>query len=238
MKRKFEDCILEINREINKQRNKWTTSFWSFCDFEDVAQTIRVHIYNKWSSWDQERPLGPWCATIISNQIKNLIRNNFASHAKPCIRCPFSQGEGFDDDKEGLCAITTDGTQCSECPLFARWEKTKKSAHNVKTPISLEAAAHTPLAETLVCKVQEFDFEGAFEDLNKKIKEKLKSAKMYKAYEMLFVLKNTDEEVAKFMGYKTTEKNRAAGYKQIRNLKNKFKNMAKLILSKKDLFNE
>jgi hypothetical protein len=135
-----------------------------------------------------------------------------------------------------LCAITTNGTQCSECPLFARWEKSKKDAYNVKVPLSIEGSSHSSVADTIFAPSGELDFEKAFADLNSKIKERLKNQKLYRAYEMLFVEKHTDEEVAKFMGYKSTEANRAAGYKQIRNLKARFKELAKDILDKKDIF--
>jgi vacuolar-type H+-ATPase subunit H len=41
-----------------------------------------------------------------------------------------------------------------------------------------------------------------------------------------------EEEVAKVMGYKTTEKGRKAGYKQLKNLKKIFKEKAINILKK------
>ena len=61
-------------------------------DYDDVCQIIRLHIYKKWHLWDQSRPFKPWASMIISNQIKNLIRNNYSSFAKPCLRCPHNMG--------------------------------------------------------------------------------------------------------------------------------------------------
>jgi hypothetical protein len=52
---------------------------------------------------------------------------------------------------------------------------------------------------------------------------------------MLFFEERTEEEVAKFMGYKTNEKNRAAGYKQIKNLKKMLKLKAQKIISENDI---
>jgi hypothetical protein len=52
---------------------------------------------------------------------------------------------------------------------------------------------------------------------------------------MLFFEDRDDEYVAKFMGYKTNEKNRMIGYKQIKNLKKLFKDKALEILDNKDI---
>jgi len=52
---------------------------------------------------------------------------------------------------------------------------------------------------------------------------------------MLFVENHTEEKVAQFLGYKTTEKKRSAGYKQIKNLKKIFQEKVKQILSERDI---
>ena len=44
-----------------------------------------------------------------------------------------------------------------------------------------------------------------------------------------------EEEVARFLGFKTTEKRRSAGYKQINNLKKIFQDKAKQIIKSKDI---
>ena len=54
-------------------------------------------------------------------------------------------------------------------------------------------------------------------------------------YQMLFIENKTEEEVAKKMGYRTNEKGRKAGYKQIKNLKKTFKQKILSILEKKDI---
>ena len=45
-----------------------------------------------------------------------------------------------------------------------------------------------------------------------------------------------DEEVAAALGYRTTEKGRKAGYKQLKNLKKQFKSRAEKILKTQDIF--
>lgn len=99
-------------------------------DFSDVKQIISLHIYRKWEQYDPNKgDVGAWANTIISNQIKNLRRNLFDTISRPCLRCAAAEGDE-------LCAIYQ--KQCSACPLFRRWEKTKKSAHDIKLPVAQE----------------------------------------------------------------------------------------------------
>ena len=79
-KLKFEDCIESIDSEISKRRGRWNLTALSWMDFDDVAQIIRIHIFKKWHLYDQSKSLAPWINTLISNQIKNLIRNNYGNY--------------------------------------------------------------------------------------------------------------------------------------------------------------
>ena len=118
-KREFEDCISEIDLEIKKRKNKWSLTSLAWMDYDDVSQIIRIHIYKKWDMYDQEKPLGPWLNRLITNQIKNLIRNNYGNYCRPCLKCAAAEGE-----KD--CNIYE--KQCSDCPLYSHWEKNKKRA--------------------------------------------------------------------------------------------------------------
>ena len=55
-------------------------------------------------------------------------------------------------------------------------------------------------------------------------------------YKMLFIDHLDEELVAKVLGYKSNEKGRKAGYKQIKNLKNLYKKTAKRICGENDIF--
>ena len=59
--------------------------------------------------------------------------------------------------------------------------------------------------------------------------------KHYEVYEDLFVKNLSEDEVAKKLGYTTNEKNRKAGYKQIKNLKKMFKEKAVTVIKQKDI---
>ena len=116
---------------LKKYRPKWQLSALAWIDYDDVCQIIRFHIYKKWHLWDQTRPFKPWASMIISNQIKNLIRNNYSSFAKPCLRCPHNMGAT-------TCDWTKSREQDESCPDFNKWRKKKERAFNIKLPLALE----------------------------------------------------------------------------------------------------
>jgi hypothetical protein len=78
------------------------------------------------------------------------------------------------------------------------------------------------------------DIDSAAKKLSKAIKPHL-SSRHFKAFSMLFIENRTEEEVAKFLGFKTNEKKRSAGYKQIKNLKKIFQEKAKEIIKNNDI---
>lgn len=200
----FEECIDEINNEINKRKNKWNLTVLAWMDFEDVSQILRIHIFNKWHLYDASRPLGPWINRVISSQIKNLIRNHYSNYARPCLKCAASEGD--------TCRIYE--KQCNSCPLYANWERSKKSAHDTKLPVSLETHAQ----EVYNKAEDSIDIERTALNIHSRMEQVLKPFE-WKVYRALYVDNLSEEEIAKRMGYKTSEKNRTPGYKQIKNIK-------------------
>jgi len=219
----FEEKSDIIAKAINKKRNKWHLSAIAWMDFDDVTQIIKLHIYKKWSMWDQDKPLEPWIGRIISNQLKNLIRNNYTNYVRPCLSCPHNGGED-------QCLISANGLQNNYCTLYAKWEKQKKAGYNLRMPVTIEN--HKQEIEQTVDS-NFFSFSSV-EILNAEMEKNLTS-KQFSAYIMLFFEEKNEEDVAKFMGYKTNEKNRMIGYKQIKNLKKLFKEKALEILKNKDI---
>jgi len=203
--REFEDCIKDIDAEITKRRGKWSLSAISWMDYEDVSQILRIHIYKKWHLYDQKKPLAPWLNRIISNQIKNLIRNNYGNYARPCLKCAASEGGD-------LCTIY--GKQDSTCPLFSNWENSKKIAHNIKIPVPLENHSQ----EVYNQSENKIDLNENIYRVHKKMQEILKPLE-WKVYNYLYIENKSEEETARLMGYKTNEQNRSPGYKQIKNIK-------------------
>jgi|TARA_R100000988_G_C3980534_1_gene156674 RNA polymerase sigma factor (sigma-70 family) len=220
-KPKFEDYIEQINEEIRKRKSKWNLTALSWMDFDDVSQIIRIHIFKKWHLYDTKKPLNPWINRIISNQIKNLIRNNYGNYCRPCLKC--AAAESGD-----LCYIY--GKQSEACPLFANWARTKKIAYNAKLPVSIEDHNN----EINLAEYTGVDVDALLLKLNVKMKEVLKPAE-WKIYKALYIENLSEEEVATMMGYKTNEKNRVPGYKQIKNVKKSIIIKAKKMLAEGEI---
>ena len=172
--------------------------------------------------------------------MKNILRNHYGNFSRPCLGCPFNsssaksgrQNNPANSFSEELCGFTASGIQCNECPLYAKWEKTKKAAYEIKMPLAMEYHAHEA---GQISSNYSFNLDENIEKINSEMKKSL-SDKQYEIYIMLFIKNIKEEEVAKKMGYKTSEKGRKAGYKQIKNLKKLFKEKAQAILKKKDIF--
>jgi DNA-directed RNA polymerase specialized sigma24 family protein len=229
----FEQKYKEIAVEIKKRRGKWFLNSLAWFDFQDVEQIICAHISKKWHQWDQNRPLGPWINKIITNQMKNILRNNYSNFVRPCLSCPFNQSRSSVDtgiSNGSLCGFTSSGLQDSECPLYLKWEKTKKSAYDIKMAVTIENHA----GEVACMSDKQIDIDRAAEKLNEEM-QKILPEKQYKVYKMLYVDHMDEVEVAKIMGYKTSEKGRKAGYKQLKNLKKLFKEKAISILKKGEI---
>lgn len=225
---KYEDKIDVIDEELSKRKNKWFLDSIPWVSFEDVEQIIRLHIYQKWDKWDQKRDLKPWVNKIITNQFKNILRNYYLNFARPCVGCPFNTDTGSESNS---CSFTKTGAQDHNCPLFKKWSKTKKYAHDVKIPSRIDAASF----DFLSSGSESFDITVAMRRVEKELKDIL-SEKMYNIYYMLFIDNKTEDEVASFLGYKSNEKGRAAGYKQIKNIKKKIKEQVIKIIKNEDIF--
>jgi hypothetical protein len=222
----FVDCLYIIDEELLKRRGKWRLTAIAWMDFDDVCQKIRLHIFNKWDQWDNLRPLRPWLNTIITNQITNLIRNNYSSFSKPCLQCPHNQGGN-------LCALYD--LQSSDCSAYAKWESSKKSACDIKLPVSIHETHFNQQDGSSLSAFDirdddsYIDYETKIKKFHERIKEKVTVVE-WKVYNYLYVENKNETETAKLMGYKTNEKNRSPGYKQIKKIKNKIYKIAQQII--------
>lgn len=220
---RFEDKLKEIEQALEKKRAKWDLDAVPYVDYDDIKQVIITHIYKKWHMWDQTKPIEPWLSRVVSNQFKNLLRNHYGNYARPCLKCPHNMGGNS-------CEITRSSIQDNSCAEYKDWEKRKKSAYDIKLAVTMEN--HT---NELYERQDEFiDLETATGKISIELKKTL-SEKQYTAFIMLFVENHSEEKVANYLGYKTTEKRRSAGYKQIKNLKRIFESKVKDILKNNDI---
>ena len=81
---------------------------------------------------------------------------------------------------------------------------------------------------------QNFDILSSAARLHEEMRLYL-APKQYRVYTRLFVDGVDEEKVAAEMGYKTNEKGKKAGYKQIKNLKKLFRQIALKILQSEDI---
>lgn len=214
-KRSYEDCSDIIDQAIKKQKYKWRLNAVRWFDFDDVEQIIKSHIAKKWHMWDQSRPLEPWIGRIISNQIRNLLRNHYGNYTNPC---PSYHLDDHDQEK---------------CPVYSKWKKSKKIGLEIKLPLSIEDFSK----EIHSREDDDFDFQRSLQLLDDKMKDRL-SAIHYVAYRMLYFEKKTEEDVARYMGYKISPQKKKLGYRQVKNLKKKFLQVAMEILRENDIIND
>ena len=218
-----------VDNEIRKRRPKWRLTSLAWVDFDDVSQIMRAHLARKWDQWDPDRPLVPWVNKIITNQFKNILRNYYHNFVKPCTGCPFNNGASEEDNS---CSFTKSKTQDLTCPLYKKWSKSKKHAYGIKIPVPIEVLPRGEVEskEDGYCEI-DFYIEKVHTEVKKQVTER-----NYSIYSMLFIEEINEVDIAKKLGYKTSEKGRKAGYKQIKNLKLKFKKLVVKILEKKDIF--
>ena len=217
----YEESISIIDREILRRRGKWTLNSLSWLDFDDVSQIIKLHIFKKWHLYNPTKPLVPWLNRIITNQLKNIIRNNYGNYSKPCLRCAAAQGENN-------CLIYKN--QEYTCPLLVKWLKTKKIAYDVKLAVPLE----NHLYEVQSISYNEDNFNSNAKKLHLKMQSILKPQE-WRVYEALYIKNFSEEKAALLLGYKTSEKNRPPGYKQIKNMQKSILEKVKKVLASNEL---
>jgi RNA polymerase sigma factor (sigma-70 family) len=221
----FENKIEEIDELLLKFRSKWQLDSIVWMDFQDVCQIIRIHLYNKWHLWDQERNFRPWCAQVIRNQMINLVRDHHTRFVRPCLRCDHNLGENS-------CDLTPSKIQCAQCPLYAKWEKKKEPAFRIRNAGCLDNINEFTSLE----HVPEIDYDLARERLHQKVCEKIDLPHHREIYKLLYIENWTDDAVAKKFGLKPDPTKRATvRYKQILNLKKKFEEIARKVIQECDI---
>lgn len=220
---KYEDKVAEIDLAIAKIQGKFTLKARPDIGFEDVAQIIRQHIFEKFSQWDQSLPIAPWLNTLVRNQFINILRNIYSGMSRPCLRCPCAIDETS-------CSLFI--TQCSKCPMFAKWERTKKKKADVCLPVSLEN--HTGIISDKPS--YELDFDKSIPVLNRRLKLALKPNE-WEYYRLIYIENKSEIEVAKIMDFKNTEKKAKHRYKRMDQIDQTVQAKARQILEEYGLEN-
>ena len=124
-----------------------------------------------------------------------------------------------------MCGKNLSGNQDVSCKDYAKWVDKKRFGLELRTASSLD---DNEQVVNIKCNSY-YDYNVDLEKLNDKMFKKL-GEKLYKAYDMLYFDDCSEEDVAKYMGYKLSDNNRKIGYRQVKNLKCKFQKIATKIL--------
>ena len=185
----FESEIVEIRKLISNRKAEWRLST---LDWEDVEQMLLTRVWQKFHTYDPTKgKLDCWVNRLISNFIKNLLRDNLTKFSRPCtLGCVFNLGNG-------ACSFTKSKIQCAECPMYANWQKKKESQFNIKASLPLEN--HSQEVNNQPGDFLDIDY--AKKVIDQKIKEKLTDREK-KIYTMLYVDFMTAQQVSEKLKYK------------------------------------
>lgn len=232
-KQLYEDKSKEIDSILHSKRSFWTLDAISHIGYDDVCQIIRIHIHAKFEQWKQNEPFAPWASRLINNQIINLKTKFYGKHAPPCVQCEFNLGGG-------QCSFTSSRQTDSECEKFKKWKLKKESAYRIMLAESTDKSYdEDPDGEGRITVESPAapDYVRASERLHFLVMDNLDDGKK-DLYRWFFIENRSDAFIAEKMGFKTTEKNKTPGYKQISNLKKSLIDRAKKIMSEIDIFSE
>jgi len=227
----FEDRYDIICREIEKRRRGWTLAAVSF---DDVKQNALIRISQQYNTkYDPRkdnvnRPEAEtflhWLNTVISNLIKNQLRDNLGKFSRPCLteRCVFNVGADS-------CSKNPSGIQCSECLAYRSWEERKLNHFNIKQTLPLEN--HFREAD-MIQDDTPVDYSKV-KIIHEKMKGKL-SKSDYELYTEIFILGKPEKEVGEAHGMKKVG-NTYAGYQPLNRLRHKVVEIAKKIIEEENL---
>lgn len=218
----YENYSELIDREIQKRKLKWHLTAVNYIDFDDISQVLRTHIAKKLQLYNPEKSaFVNWLNTVISNQIRNLLRNHYGSFAKVCNKCAAAEGE------EG-CRIY--GTQCIGCPAYYNWTLSKKNAYDVRLPLPTE----NHFNEVNSLPDAGVDVEKSVPSFHEKIAQFLKAEEL-KVYTMVYVEHKSDTQVAANLYKKSVGLVTKKEIKAVENLKTRIMGKARELVYSGDV---
>lgn len=179
----FEASLPEINRILQSRRSAWT--YTSVSPWEDVSQEILKRLIEKWDKFDPNKgPLENWLNRFISNAIQNEKRDRGGNRwQRPCVGGGRSNGRSCTFNTGGdTCSYTKSGKQCTECPLYAEWAKSRQHQFNIKSTVALENHAQ----EVSNTQGDFFDVAAVEQEMHRQMKENLTQWE-YRLYHCLYI---------------------------------------------------
>jgi hypothetical protein len=220
----FETLIPSIESQIEKRRGSWrlTSVAW-----DDVKQLVLTRVFFKYHTFDPSKgEFSHWLSRLITRAMQNILRDSHTKFSKPCITgCVFNTGGES-------CSRTPSGNQCSECPIYKKWEEKKLDHFRVQQTLPLE----NHVQEVNSIQSDFIDIAGSKQIIDEKMKEKLDEYD-YKIYKMIYIEGKTEKEVGKLLGYKKTGK-MFSGYQKLLKIRKLIVIKAKEIIDEEDLAHE
>lgn len=213
-----------IDQEISKRRMRWKLSLAEM-DYSDISQILRLHCLKKIHLFDDKKAaFSHWINRLLSNQIKNLVRNKYGAYSKVCLKCPHNGGGD-------VCLLY--GKQGNVCKDYAKWENGKRYKLEISNPASIDSKIPTGendgiCHEILDKKADFIDFTRIIPEFNELMHKKL-NALEWKVYDYLYISNLSDRDAATKLGY-VVSNNKSSGYKQISKLKIRIYQKAKRVV--------
>jgi DNA-directed RNA polymerase specialized sigma24 family protein len=223
----FEQRYDETCYEIEKRRRGWTLASLSF---DDVKQILLIHVHQRYHKFNPNKVVNGrrveyrhWLNRTVSNKLKNILRDHYLCHARPCIQgCPFNGGGES-------CTQTPSGRQCAECNVFRGWEQKKRNHHVIAQTLPLEN--HSREVESVQSDF--LDIAGAKKVLDQKIMERLTRHER-ELYRLLYIKGMDERKVGEMFKYKKLSR-MYAGYLVFLDLKHKVVRLARKIIAEEGL---
>lgn len=154
----FEEGLKDFDEVLILYKSRWTLADYAW---SDLAQDIRIHACEKWHLYDQTKPLKPWAARLISNFIKNELRNRYYIYQSPCLKCEMFLGEG-------QCKLY--GECSKKCKLYKKFVDKKGQAAGLYFPVSYEGSNYDAVQQ-FTCSSTDFagNLEGMLSGVHKQI---------------------------------------------------------------------
>ena len=217
-----------IAREVSKRQTRWRLDAVNYIVWEDIEQQLTVHVIKKIHLWDKDRsPIQHWLNRLISNQIKNLLRNLYGAFQSPCCRCIHNLG----GDK---CAVFKTQSNPS-CSLFLKWYGGKRFKQEIQFAQSQDAEIpgegnHNLKRELISRECNFLNFDKKIPEFQTLLKSKLRPLE-WRAYTYLFIDYLSDIQTAKNLGYDTSGNKNSTGYKTVLKIKTKIYKIAREVVA-------
>lgn len=207
--KKFNQYQKEIIKVLDSKQSFWHLHAVVYKDWLDIRMEIMAHIFHKIHLFNPEKSeIGAWCNTVISNQLKNKLRNEHGSLLPACHTCP------NDCEFKHLS---------EDCPKYKEWEVTKKAKFDVRHSVSLEH--HTQ--EVFDRPDLQLDYNKLSKELFDRVKPLLTDQEWRVCY-WAYVKHKEDDEICNKLGFRTKKK--AAGLRFINVTKKKIVEISKDLL--------